>query len=110
MLSGGFALEYSLPYLNSHVRDHGWPSWVNHLTPLVEVTFERPLGHDAGDLTGTVNPGVLWSGRRVQLGAELIIPMNDESGDATGWALQAHVFIDDMFPRTLGRPLFGATR
>jgi hypothetical protein len=110
VLSGGFAIEYSLPYLAANVRDNGWPGWVNQLTPLVEVTFERPVRHGGGEgTTGTINPGVLWTGRRLQLGVEAIIPMNDESGDSVGWAFQAHFFVDDMLPHSLGRPIFGGS-
>ncbi len=108
-ITGGLAFEYSLPYLNAHVRDHGWPGWVNQLTPLVEVAFERPVHNAGGEgLTGSVNPGVLWTGRRVQLGGEAIVPMNGDSGRGVGWAVQAHFFLDDIFPKSLGKPLFGA--
>jgi len=27
-----------------------------------------------------------------------------------GWIAQIHFFIDDLFPRSLGRPIFGATQ
>ena len=104
----GFALEYSLPYLAAHVRDRGWPDWVNQLTPLVEIAIEQPVRNSGGEgVTGTINPGLLWSGHRLQLGAEAIIPINDASGDGVGFALQAHFFIDDIFSRSFGRPVFG---
>lgn len=111
-LSAGLAIEYSLPYLSAHVKDYGLPEWVNQLTPLVEVTWARDVrrSEDGSKATGTVNPGVLWTGRHIQLGAEAVIPMNDESGDETGWTVQLHFFIDDMFPHTLGRPIFGGAR
>ena len=106
---GGLSLQYSVPYLTSHIRDHDWPEWVNRLTPLVEIAFERPVRHAHGEgATGTINPGLLWTGRRVQLGAEAIVPMNDESGDHAGWTVQAHFFLDDLFAHSIGRPLFGA--
>jgi hypothetical protein len=107
VVEAGLTLQYSLPYLSTHVRDHGWPDWVNQLTPLVEVAVERPTSGDEG-LTGTVNPGILWTGRHIQLGAEAMIPINDESGDDVGFRLQLHVFVDDLFAHSLGRPLFGA--
>ena len=104
----GLSLQYSLPYLAAHVRDHGWPDWVNQLTPLVEIAIDQPVRHRGDErTTGTINPGILWSGRRLQIGAEAIIPINDESGDDVGFALQAHFFIDDLFPHSLGRPWFG---
>jgi hypothetical protein len=111
VLSGGFSLQYSLPYLSAHVRDLGWPRWVNQLTPLVEATFERAVRHgDGAPATGALHPGVIWTGRRVQIGAEAIAPINSESGSGIGWSLQAHFFLDDILPRTLGRPMFGGGR
>src|SRR5262249_48679791 len=87
-LGAGFTIQYSLPYLSAHVRDYGWSDWVNRLTPIVEVAVSQPLGDSDEALTGTINPGVLWAGRHIQLGAEAIIPINDESGDDVGFALQ----------------------
>jgi hypothetical protein len=105
-LVGGLTLQYSLPYLNSQVQDQNWPDWANRLTPLVEFTFEDPVRNGGGRTTGTINPGVLWSGQQVQIGAEAIIPMNGDSGHSIGWAIQAHFFIDDMFATSIGKPIF----
>ena len=105
---GGLALEYSLPYLTSQVHDYGLPTWVNRLTPLVEISFEAPVRHgDGAKTTATINPGILWSGRHMQIGAEAIFPANNESGHNVGWAIQAHFFIDDLFSKSIGRPIFG---
>jgi hypothetical protein len=107
----GLTLQYSLPYLEARVRDHGWPDWLNRFTPLVEIAVEQPVRHGGGeDITGSINPGLLWTGRHVQFGAEAIIPLNDESGDDVGVALQLHVFVDDLFPHSIGRPIFGGVQ
>jgi hypothetical protein len=107
----GLALEYSLPYLAANVRDHGWPLWVNQLTPVVEIAIDQPVRHRGEErTTGTVNPGLIWSGRQLQFGAEAIIPINDASGEDVGFLVQAHYYIDDIFPHSLGRPLFGGRR
>lgn len=106
-LQYGAALEYSLRYFSAHVRDQGLPRWVNQLTPLVEVSLETPLTNRlGGGTTGTVNPGVLWSGRRVQLGLEASVPVNRASGRGVGAAFQAHWFIDDLAPRSFGKPIW----
>ena len=104
----GLVLQYSLPYLQQFVRDVGLPAPLNRIIPLVEVDFQHPLdrGH-AGQFTGTVNPGFIWAGKYVQLGLEAIIPVNDRTGKNVGVLGQLHFFIDDLFPRSLGRPLFG---
>jgi hypothetical protein len=105
-LQTGFALEYSLGYLAAHVRDLGLPDFVNHLTPLVEGAFETPLGRSGGRTTGTINPGLIWSGQHFQLGAEAVVPINADSGRRVGVVVQAHFFLDDLFPRSLGRPIW----
>jgi hypothetical protein len=108
-VSYGFTLQYSLPYLAAQVHDYGWPRWVNRLTPIVEVAIDQPIANRGEErTTGTINPGLLWSGRYLQLGAEAIIPINEKSGESVGAALQLHFYVDDLFPHSFGRPLFGA--
>ena len=89
------------------MRDVGLPAPLNRLIPLVEVALQTPIdGPRARYTTGTVNPGVIWFGRYFQLGVEAVIPMNTASGRNIGVLGQIHFFLDDLFPRTLGRPLF----
>ena len=104
-LESGFALEYSFRYLSAHVRDIGLPAFVNQLTPLVEVQLETPIA-DRQPSTGTINPGVIWSGRRVQFGLEAMAPINRASGRTLGALFQVHWFLDDMFPHGIGRPIW----
>lgn len=104
----GFALEYSLPYLSSFVRDVGLPDPLRQLVPLVEVELETPLDRgQGGRTTGTVNPGIVWVGRWCQVGVEAAIPTNDRTGNKVGVRAMLHFFLDDLFPGSLGRPLFG---
>lgn len=107
----GFAVEYSLPYLQSFVKDVGLGEPFNRMTPLVEVSLQRPLDR-VGDkkTTGTINPGVIWAGRLVQVGLEAVIPINRHSGHGVGWQAQLHFFLDDIFPRGIGRPLMANAR
>jgi hypothetical protein len=107
VLRYGLALEYSFPYLSSHVKDYGLPDFVNHLTPVVEAAFETPLANTSGaGTTGTVNPGLIWSGRRFQLGAEATLPINRQGGHHAGFIVQVHFFLDDLFPRSIGKPIW----
>jgi hypothetical protein len=106
VLNVGFALEYSLLYLQSFVKDVGLSEPFNRLIPLVEVSMQKPLD-GSGPTTGTVNPGVLWAGRYMQFGLEAIIPMNKATGGKTGVLFQIHFFMDDLFPKSIGRPIFG---
>lgn len=104
----GFSFQYSLQYLQSFVRDVGLPAPLNRMIPLVEVNLQTPVdGPRAGYTTGTINPGVIWFGKHIQLGIEAVVPMNTASGKNIGVLGQIHFFIDDLFPRSLGRPLFG---
>jgi hypothetical protein len=107
VLNVGFALQYSLLYLQSFVKDVGLSEPFNRLIPLVEVSMQKPLDRGGGPTTGTVNPGVLWAGRYMQLGLEAIIPMNKATGGKTGVLFQIHFFMDDLFPKSIGKPLLG---
>ncbi len=104
----GLAIEYSLTYLQSQVRDVGLAPPLDRMIPLVEIAFQKPVNAVSQVITGTINPGVLWAGQYVQLGAEAQFPVNRASGRGVGFIVQLHLFIDDMFPQTLGRPVLGA--
>ncbi|RKT22441.1 hypothetical protein B0G69_5902 [Paraburkholderia sp. RAU2J] len=98
----GFTFQYSLPYLQQHVHDLGLPQPLSNIIPIVEV----PLSRSQGQTTGTVNPGFIWINRYGQFGIEAQIPVNRASGSHVGILVQAHIFFDDVAPRTLGKPLF----
>jgi hypothetical protein len=101
------AVEYSLLYLQNNVRDQGLSNFVAHLTPIVEYAFSSPVQAGGGGTTGTINPGIIWSGQVEQLAIEAMIPVNSASGGTIGVIAQLHFYIDDMFPQSLGRPIFG---
>ncbi|HEX7327724.1 MAG TPA: hypothetical protein VF428_04205 [Casimicrobiaceae bacterium] len=107
-LEWGLAFEYSIPYLNANVRGTGWPDVFNKLTPVVEFAMSTALDRGSSGTTGTVNPGLLWDGRYVQVAAEATIPVNRASGSYVGWTVQLHFFLDDVFPKAFGRPLVGS--
>jgi hypothetical protein len=107
VLQSGVALEYSLPYLHSHVHDFGLPNFINHVTPLVEMTFETPVANGQGlPTTGTINPGAIWAGQHYQVGLEALIPLNRDSGKSVGAVIQVHFYLDDLFPHSIGRPIW----
>ena len=104
----GLALQYSIPYLQSSVRDFGLPAPLDRLVPLVEVEFQHPLNRgQSGKFTGTVNPGVIWTGRFFQVAVEAIVPVNTRTGKNLGIRGQLHFYLDDLLPAMIGRPLFG---
>jgi hypothetical protein len=102
----GFAIEYSVPYLQSEVREVGLGPPFNRMIPLVEFALTSPLNRGyAGTTTGTVQPGVIWAGQYFQVGAEMIIPTNSLSGHGIGGVVQLHFYLDDLFPNSIGRPI-----
>jgi hypothetical protein len=106
----GGAIEYSLLYLQNNVRDQGFSNFVAHLTPVVEFSLSSPTTAGNGGTTGTINPGLIWSGQYVQLAAEAIVPVNHASGHGLGFIAQLHFYIDDIFPNSLGKPIFGGKK
>jgi hypothetical protein len=106
VLEYGFSLQYNLQYLQSYVKDVGLGAPFNRMIPLVEFAFESPLDRNGGGTTATVNPGVIWFGQQFQLGIEAILPINQRTGSNVGVIAQLHFFLDDLFPSSLGRPIF----
>jgi hypothetical protein len=109
-LRWGTTIQYNFQYLQSFVSDSGLAAPFNRMIPLVEFAMETCLNRGCeGQTTGTVNPGVIWFGKYLQLGISAQIPVNDRSGDNVGVLAQVHFFIDDIFPTSVGKPLFGET-
>jgi hypothetical protein len=95
----GFAVEYSLIYLQEHVKDLGIRGPLSRLIPLVEFSFQNPLDRGrAGLITGTINPGIIWSRKYFQVGVEAIIPINERTGKNVGVIAQIHFYLDDILP------------
>lgn len=110
VLVWGASLQYSMPYLKSAVVDLGLPDVINHMIPLVEASLATPVSNTltSGTVTtGTINPGVIYVGDTYQVGLEAMIPVNRQSGTGVGVIGQLHWFLDDIFPNSIGKPLFG---
>ena len=103
----GFTAQYSIPYLEQHVKDLGIPAPFNTAIPTVEFAFQTPTGGaTSGHTTGTINPGVIFMGQDVQLGLEAQLPVNSASGTGVGYIAQMHFYLDNIFPQTIGRPIW----
>lgn len=106
-LNTAFSVQYSFTYLESFVEDVGLPQWLRNSLLLVELPLQTCLDHDCdGDMTGTINPGIIFFNKSGQLSLEAVIPANDRTGDSVGALLQLHLYLDDIFPHTLGKPIF----
>jgi hypothetical protein len=99
-----FSIQYSLPYLQQHVKALDMPDFFARLVPVVEFAFSSPRNMPA---TGTIAPGIFYEADTWQAGIEAIIPANraTRQSQGTGFIVQFHVFLDDVLPTTLGRPL-----
>lgn len=106
----GLSLQYSMPYLKSNVIDLQLPEFIDHLIPIVEAQLQTPVSNNLNTgigTTGTVNTGVIWVGSYYQVGLEAMIPINHASGSGVGVIGQLHLYLDDIFPRSIGQPLIG---
>ncbi|KVO72928.1 hypothetical protein [Burkholderia ubonensis] len=107
-LSWGVTVQYSLPYLQNFVQDVGLKAPFSNLIPVVEFPMSTCTASPcSGHTTGTINPGLMWGNRWGQFGVEAQIPVNHASGTGVGVLLQAHLFLDDVLPNSLGKPIFG---
>jgi hypothetical protein len=110
VLNWGGTIQYSMPYLKSAVIDLGLPEFINHLIPIVEATLQTPVANSltSGTLTtGTIQPGFIWVGNTFQVAVEALIPINRQSGTNIGVIAQLHLFLDDIDPKGIGKPIFG---
>lgn len=96
LLNWSFTIQYSLPYLQSFVKDFGLREPFDRLIPIVEFPMRTCLSREcSGQTTGTVNPGVAWVGKKFNLSVEAVLPFNNRSGRGTGAMLQFHKYLSD---------------
>ncbi len=107
-LNWGFTVQYSLPYYNSHVAEID-NAFFKHLVPIAEFAFSKPLYNYApggNQTTGTFQPGAVYITDKWQFALEAVVPMNSASGRGTGVVGELDLFLDDVLPNTLGKPIF----
>jgi hypothetical protein len=62
-LDYGVAIIYSIPYLQSFVKDVGIGAPFDHMFPIVEFNFSTNASKpDSGQTTAFANPGLIWVG------------------------------------------------
>jgi hypothetical protein len=80
------------------------------LVPITEFTFSKPIANFAlgtNQATGTIQPGAIYMADTWQFALEAVIPMNAESGHGVGVVGELHFVLDDIFPNSLCKPIFG---
>ena len=104
--SGGLSLQYSIRYLQSQVKDLGLPEFVNRLTPVVEVAWSSPASKP--NMTNTqylIGAGINYTATNYGVTVEALIPGNKQTGSHLGVIAQFHLYFDDLFPTSLGKPI-----
>ena len=103
---GGLSLQYSMRYLQSQVKDLGLPEFVNKLTPLVELSWSSSASQPNNNTTQyLVGAGVNYTATTYAVTVEALFPGNRQSGSHTGVIAQFHLYFDDLFSHSLGRPV-----
>jgi hypothetical protein len=98
-LGYGFAIMYSIPYLQSSIKDIGLGAPFDRMFPVVEFNFETNVNNPhRGSTTGFFNPGLIWVGKYIELGLGAQVPVNNRSGKDVGVRSLVHVFLDDLWP------------
>jgi len=106
-LTWAFSLQYSLMYLQSFVKDVGLGNPFKRMILVAEFPMETCINADCkGQITGVINPGVVWAGKFMELGLAAQIPINSRSGSSVGVLGLLHLYVDDLLPKSLGRPIF----
>ena len=109
VVTAGFAIEYSIPYLQSKVRALDLPDLIRGLTPITEFFLTTPAGQSQGlPNTALIAPGVIYAGEGWQFGIEAMIPMTRATGRGLGVTAQFHVWLDYFLADSIGRPVFSS--
>jgi hypothetical protein len=103
---GGMSLQYSMLYLESQVKDLELPDWINRLTGVVETTWSSSASQPNNTSTQYLfGVGVNYTTLYYAVSVEMLIPGNRESGSHLGVVAEFHLYFDDLFASTLGKPL-----
>jgi len=98
------SLQYSMPYLQQHIKALHVPQFITRLTPIAEFAMSSP---DRGSPTGTIATGLLYDANTWQLSAEAILPANATTrlSQGAGFIIEYHVFLDAFYKSWFGKPL-----
>ena len=115
LLVYGATIQYSLYYMNGYVKEV--PEFFRNLIPDFEMIFTTPVSNigpsslgvvpGTHETTGFVGPGVYYIAHDYQLGIYAAFPINQASGKHPGIFANVDFYLDDLFPNTLGKPIFG---
>jgi hypothetical protein len=108
LITTGFVVEYSIPYLESKVQSLDLPDFVRHMTPITEIALTSPAGRSYGaHSTQLIAPGVSYAGEGWEFAVEAQVPGSRATGSGVGVTAQLTFALDFLLPDTIGKPLFG---
>ena len=106
LVTTGFVVQYSIPYLQSKVQSFDLPGLLRGLTPMTEVLFTLLSGRSFGARTTMlIAPGVNLAGDGWEFVLEALVPATRATAAGVGVRGQLHLSLDFLFPETIGRPL-----
>ena len=116
VITWGGTLQYSLLYKNSNIGEV--PDLFKRLIPAFEGIFSTPVSNTGPGIpgtpvhvtTGVVGPSLYYIGRYFEIGVMAQVPINEQSGRRVGALAILDIFLDDVAPDTIGKPLFGAAQ
>ena len=73
---------------------------------MVELAWSSPASRpNTGSTQYLIGAGVAYTAGSYAVTAEALIPGNRNTGSHPGFVVQFHLYFDDMFPRSLGKPI-----
>jgi hypothetical protein len=100
------SLQYSIRYLSSQVKDYGLPSFVNRLTPVIELAWSSSASKPSQDTTQYLwGIGINYTATDYAFGLEMLVPGNRNTGSHLGVIAQFHLYFDDLLHHSLGKPI-----
>jgi hypothetical protein len=103
---GAFSVQYSLVYARDHMKSIDLPPWSGGLIPLVEFDWVSPGDKPTNVQTAwRAAPGVIYEGEGYEVAVEALVPLGRSAGTRLGAIVQIYIFLDDLFPNSIGKPV-----
>jgi hypothetical protein len=103
---GGFSVQYSLLYAREHMKEIDLPPWLGGVIPLVEFSWVSPSSKPTNVQTAwRAAPGVIYEGHGYEVAIEALVPLGRSAGTNLGVIAQFYVFLDDLYPNSVGKPV-----
>ena len=107
LVTGGIAVQYSLPYLQSKVGNFDLPWPLRAMSPVTEIVFTAPAGRSFGArATVLIAPGISLAGEGWEFAVAALLPTSRATGRGVGVIAQFHLSLDFLLADSIGKPLF----